>query len=337
MKPSVDVIIPCFNYGRMLEACVTSVLSQAGVEVRAIVMDDASTDETSEVGRRLWARDSRVVYRRHELNLGHIATYNEALDKVIADYCLILSADDMLTPGALERVTAVMEAHPNVGLAYGRDIPFRGDPPEFEPRPSTRPPRVIGYIEFLREACRLGHTGIQSPTAVVRTSLHRRIGMYLPELPHSGDTEIWLRMAAEADVAEIDADQAFRRLHSANMSLGYSPLSRLLEQVRAFDTHFDAHAGSRPEIRPLRQAVYHTIGEGAFWSATRAFDRGASEECDEFLAFAERLAPELTNGTAWRRFKLKRMVGPSVWRGLAPIASIAKGILHPGATKGAAR
>jgi hypothetical protein len=98
----------------------------------------------------------------------------------------------------------------------------------------------MGYEEFLERSGRQGHTGIQAPTAVVRTTLHHAIGGYLPELPHSGDTEIWLRMAAHAAVAELAADQAYRRLHDRNMSLTYSPLDRLREQKRAFDIHFAA-------------------------------------------------------------------------------------------------
>src|SRR5215472_24892 len=125
----VDVIVPCYNYGDLLEACVTSVLSQQEVEVRVLIMDDASTDTTPEVGRCLAAREPRVEYRRHDVNHGHIATYNEALDNVTGDYCMILSADDMLTPGALMRATHLMDAHPEVGLTYGRDITFRHTPP----------------------------------------------------------------------------------------------------------------------------------------------------------------------------------------------------------------
>src|SRR5688500_9202830 len=129
MTPTVDVIVPCYNYGSMLAACVQSVLAQESVEVRVIVMDDASRDETEAVGRPL-AADPRVVFRRHALNQGHIATYNEALKMVVADYCMVLSADDLLTAGALARATRLMQSNPQVGLVYGRDIPFRGAPPQ---------------------------------------------------------------------------------------------------------------------------------------------------------------------------------------------------------------
>ena len=53
--PSVDVIVPCYNYGRFLRECVESVLDQDGVDVRVLIIDDASADDTPDVGRALAA------------------------------------------------------------------------------------------------------------------------------------------------------------------------------------------------------------------------------------------------------------------------------------------
>ena len=318
---TVDVIIPCFNYGSMLDACVQSVLSQQGVSVRVMIIDDASTDDTEAVGRRLADADVRVEYIRHHVNRGHIASYNEMLARVTGDYCVILSADDLLTPRSLARATRILDAHPDAGLAYGRDIPFREAPPDT----ATPFPRVCGHVlldyrEFLERSCRLGHTGIQAPAAIVRSSVHRTVGGYLPELPHSGDTEIWLRLAAHAPVVELHADQAFRRLHSHNMSLSYSPLSRLREQRRAFEIHFDEFRTRRPEIGAAAPMVARTIAESAFWSAARAFDAGDDAICREFLAFAVETDPGIESIAAWRRLQWKQRVGRAALRWLAPLA-----------------
>ena len=116
----VDVFVPCYNYGRFLGECVESILSQAGVDVRVLILDDSSSDDSPEVGRALAVANPRVEYRRHAVNRGHIATYNEGIDWVGGDFCLLLSADDVLTPGSLARATSVMEQHPEVVLCYGR-------------------------------------------------------------------------------------------------------------------------------------------------------------------------------------------------------------------------
>jgi glycosyltransferase involved in cell wall biosynthesis len=327
MKPRVDVIVPCYNYGDVLEACVNSVLTQHDVDVRVLVMDDASTDTTEEVGSRL-AADPRVEYRRHAVNRGHIATYNEALALVTGDFCMVLSADDLLTPGALRRATRVMVAHPAVGFTFGPDITFRHAPPVASaPAAEFCTHRIMGYAEFLERSCRLGHTPIQAPTVVVRTSLHRQIGDYLPELPHTADTEIWLRMAAQSAVCELHAPQAFRRLHTKNMSLDFSPVRRLDEQKKAFDVHFDQFRSTHREIAQLEPIVTRTIADRAFWSAAVAFEGGDVATCDAFLAFAATLCPDIASSVAWRRMRVKQWLGPSVWRRLAPAMSRVQALL----------
>src|SRR5262249_50316333 len=132
----VDVIIPCYKYGHYLQACVESVLSQQGVVVRVLILDDCSPDNTPEVAGNLALRDGRVEYRRHTVNHGHIATYNEGLlEWASGDYVLLLSADDLLTPGALERAVRLFDSHPEVGLVYGRQIVFQTE--EVPPAPSV--------------------------------------------------------------------------------------------------------------------------------------------------------------------------------------------------------
>jgi glycosyltransferase involved in cell wall biosynthesis len=320
---SVDVIVPCYNYGSMLEGCVQSILSQQGVAVRVFIVDDASSDQTPEVGRRLAHSDLRVQYWRHCVNQGHIHSYNEALARVTSAYCVILSADDMLTPGSLLRATRVMDANPDVGLAYGRDIPFRDAPPVIAtPFPHLCAHTILDYPAFLDRACRLGHTGIQAPSAIVRSTLHKAIGGYLPELPHSGDTEIWLRMAAAAKVAELQADQSFRRLHARSMSLTYSPLARLREQRRAFEIHFAGVRAERPEAAQAAPIVAKTIAESALWSAVRAFDAEHDDDCDAFLAFASETDAAITAHPGWRRLRWKRRAGRAALRWLTPLARL---------------
>src|SRR4029079_749341 len=100
----VDVVIPCYNYGRYLRGCVESVLAQPGTDLRVLIVDDASQDHTPEVAAELVARDRRVGYRRHATNQGHIATYNESLlGWADGDYSLPLSGDDLCLPRALAR------------------------------------------------------------------------------------------------------------------------------------------------------------------------------------------------------------------------------------------
>jgi hypothetical protein len=307
---AVDAIVPCHNYGHLLADAVKSVLAQEDVAVRVLILDDASTDETPAVAAAL-ARDPRVESRRHTVNHGHIRTYNEGLEWVQGDYVLLLSADDVLTPGSLARAIRVMQAHPDVVLTYGRDIAFSApQPPWHAARMQPESYRIYSYRELLDTACRLGHTPIQAPTVLVKTDAHRAAGDYLPDLPHSGDTEIWLRIVSHGRVAALDAVQAFRRLHATNMSHTYSPRQRLEEQLRAFETHLAESPLAPVERERCMRLVRQTTAEAAFWSAARLFDGGHRAECAASLAFAVSCDPSIAETTAWSRLQWKRRLGP---------------------------
>lgn len=215
----VTAVIPCYNYGRYLADAVSSVLTQEGVLARVIIVDDCSTDDSMDVVRRLAQSDSRISYIAHAVNEGHIKTYNDGLAAVETDYVLLLSADDLLAPGALGRATALMDRHTTVGMVYGAPIEFPDIPPTTD-RVGMAPETwtVWGGHEWARISCFRGRCFILSPEVVMRTDVVRQIGGYNSELPKSGDLEYWLRTAARWDVGRVNGRvQAYYRQHGANM------------------------------------------------------------------------------------------------------------------------
>lgn len=234
----VDVVIPCYKYGRFLEPCVRSVLDQSLTDLRVLIIDDASPDDTLAIANRLAECDARVSVVSHARNIGHIATYNEGIDWASSDYFLLLSADDMLAPGALERAAAIMDREEDIVFTYGRSIDWNDSQPlpPFELQDTFRWTRQ----DLVREMCRLGVNLVSTPTAIGRTSIQKRIGYYDAALPHSGDMEMWLRYGACGAVARIDAVQAVYRLHASNMSSHYYDIDwiDLPHRKETFDSFF---------------------------------------------------------------------------------------------------
>src|SRR5690606_24839982 len=86
---------------------------------------------------------------------------------------------------------------------------------------------------------------VATPTAVVRSALLKMVGGYLPEFPHAGDMEMWLRLAAHAGVGFVATPQAVYRMHGDNMSRAYQlqkKLPDLLQRIAVTD-HFIASCG----------------------------------------------------------------------------------------------
>lgn len=313
---SVDVFVPCYNYGRFLRDAVNSVLSQHGVDVRVLILDDCSQDDSEQIGRELAAEDSRIEYRRHTANVGHIATYNEGIDWLAGDYCLMLSADDVLTPGALARAAAVMGAHPEVGLTHGAVVCTMH--PEHDADVVIVTPQVTIQTGagFIQTRCEIAQGHVETPTAIARTSIQKLIGYYRPELPHSGDLEMWLRFAAHGSVAYIHAHQAFYRMHGENMSLKYQWVRDLIEVDAAFQWFFKHNEERIANTDRLRDMTNHAIAELAFEGAYHAFLAGDSALVSDYTWLAQRLDPQSRLTRRWLQLRCKRLVGSRLWNGL---------------------
>ncbi|KOU21289.1 glycosyl transferase family 2 [Streptomyces sp. WM6372] len=306
--------------------CVKSVLDeQPGVDVRVLIIDDASPDDSADVARALAAADPRIEVRVHERNQGHIATYNEGLlEWADGDYVALLSADDRLVPGALVRAAALLDAHPEAGFAYGRPLRFRHGGPL--PAARTRSTGSVVYPGrwWLERRFREGTGCITSPEVVVRTSLQRKVGGYDPQLPHAGDIEMWMRLAAHADVGYVrGADQAFYRVHGNNMSTTDfgGQLDDLRQRLVAFDSVLDKCAGLLPEAGRLSALARTRLARYALRRAYRAYDRGRTGvvPVEELEAFAAECLPQYTGLPEYRALRRRRRIGARAMPYLQPL------------------
>jgi Glycosyl transferase family 2 len=318
--PSVSVIIPCYNYGRYLTQCVNSVLDQQGVRVDVLIMDDASTDGSDQVVRRLGAQDTRVRTICHTVNQGHIATYNEAIAQVSGDYIVLLSADDLLTPGCLARATSLMEEYPSVGLTYGFPVDFTDS--DLPAARTTAKSWIIwpGH-DWIALRCKIGQNILRSPEAVIRTSVLREVGSYRTDLPHAADFELWMRVATVSDVGYVGgADQAYYRTHASNMHLStFDMLDDFSQRLACFDTVFSERSGLLKDPASMRDTAHRALARGALSQAIRdtahralagsalsrvmgAFSRGpiGDEPVGDYAAFALKAWPDARNSGEWR-------------------------------------
>jgi Glycosyl transferase family 2 len=320
----VDVVIPCYNYGRFLADCVAGALDdQPGTDVRVLIIDDASQDDSAEIAQKLAASDDRIEVRVHRVNRGHHATFNEGLlDWADGDYCVLISADDRLAPGALRRAVDLLDAHPEVGFVYGNVVEFRGGE---APRPARTEPRGQAIWPghwWLERRFREASACTFSPEVVVRTSVQHQVGGYNPDLYHTSDAEMWMRLAAYSDVAFIRADQAFYRRHDQNMSRELGNRLVQLRQMRAaFEGVLRQCGDVLPDAAELSAAVHRRLAKQALWSATRAYDRRRTDRVpvDGLVAFAFDCWPGAARLATYRSLQLRRLIGPSVMPYLQPL------------------
>jgi hypothetical protein len=317
----VDVVIPCYNYAHFLPQCVASVLNQDGVDVRVLVIDDCSSDDSEAVGLLLAERDSRVEFRRHSTNRGHIATYNEGLlEWASSEYSILLSADDALAPGALARAAHIMDLHPEVGMTCGMGQIIRDNDNCFAlSEASATEYCVVTGSDFLRRCFAVGNA-VCTPTVVVRTELQQRLGGYRAELPHSGDMEMWMRFAVHGSVGISRSVQAYYRWHGKNMSRHYySQLMSEHQEVLHACEQILARWGVRfPESDRWREMMLQRISKGCCWSASCAFDNGDIEGYKTCIDFAEQLYPGIRGTRVWLKTRAKGFIGQVLWQRMLP-------------------
>jgi glycosyltransferase involved in cell wall biosynthesis len=312
---SVSVVIPCYKYGHFLEEAVSSVLDdQPGVDVRVLIIDDASPDDSADMARKIAARDPRVEVAVHATNKGHIATYNEGLLQwADGDYCVMMSADDRLTPGALRRARDLLDDHPDVGFVYGHAVWVEDGASLPTARTRVRGWSVWSGQWWIGRIFRQGENPITSPEVVMRTSILKRVGGFDPRLPHAADMELWMRLAANSDVGFIrGVDQAYYRLHQENMRKAYGRLPDLHERRAVYEKVLDRYGDTLPDPKGLSDTVHRELAREALWDAGRAYGvRGAvPTHVAELTAFAAECWPEVSTHPLYRTLESRKRIGP---------------------------
>ena len=291
---SIDIAIPCYQYGRFLRDCVGSVLTQGVADIRVAIIDNASTDDSVAVARQLAREDARVEVIEHHTNLGPHASFNEGVDWARADYFMILCADDLLTPGSLQRAVSVMESCPDVSFAYGSDVHATEDgSTSWVDGDVTGAAWLLssGY-QFIEDRCRNPERYIAAGMVLVRTSAQKQAGHYRPQLPHTDDFEMLLRLACLGSVAYTPATQGIKRMHGSNRTNDYvaERTRDLVERLVALESFFANEGCNLAGAERLSRLSRRSISERAYWCGVKDLVRGRRSGVD-LLKLAFTLEP----------------------------------------------
>jgi glycosyltransferase involved in cell wall biosynthesis len=115
--PLVSVILPCYNAENYLAAAVNSVTHQTYKELEIIIIDDCSTDTSTEILHNLAKNDHRIKLFRNEVNQKLVATLNKGITLATGKYILRMDADDICYPDRVEKQVRFMEEHQDIGIS----------------------------------------------------------------------------------------------------------------------------------------------------------------------------------------------------------------------------
>lgn len=212
MSNLVSIIIPTYNYGHYLHDCLKSALSQTHQNIEVIVVDDGSTDDTSNVAE---LKDARVRYIFQE-NQGLSAARNTGLNASTGAYIQLLDSDDMLHPRAVEHKLTTLKSTTGCHWVVGQNYHFEKQPRFLLPR--FLRPRWGLHSLFLDE--KLFEFNIAPPHSFLFTrQFLDTVGRFDTKLKACEDYDYWLRgLAAGFYPIYCSKSLSYYRQHPNSMS-----------------------------------------------------------------------------------------------------------------------
>ena len=234
-RPLATIVIAAYNAEPFLGKAIASALAQDYVPLEVVVVDDGSTDGTSDVARSF--PDVRYVAQE---NKGPSAARNRGLEEASGEFVAFLDADDEALPAKMTLQVGYLLDHPDVGCTLGRqEVSFEGGgAPEWMGNDPV-------YGDF---------AGIPLMSLVARRSTLLELGGFDPALRVAEDRDLLVRMRERGIRIEVVPEVVLRRLfHGENLSFertGPHPILRSLKAKldRSRPAGEEAPPSSSPEV-----------------------------------------------------------------------------------------
>ncbi len=183
-KPAISVVIPCYNAKKFLSATLSALRAQSFTDWEAIVIDDGSTDNSSDIAWGLSQADKRISVS-WQTNWGVSFTRNRGAELAKADIVAFLDSDDVWHPNFLQEMFDFMEAKREraVGFARARFVTPEGTPTKAVSRSKLK---NLSTADFLA-----GNPTTTCSNLVVRRDAFLKSGGFKKGLNHAED-QLWL-------------------------------------------------------------------------------------------------------------------------------------------------
>ncbi|QGJ70496.1 Glycosyltransferase [Planctomycetales bacterium 10988] len=218
--PLVSIVIPAYNHAKYLLKAIESVTAQTYPSVEIIVINDGSTDSTAEILNHFNHPRVQII---HQANCGQAETLNRGWKLAKGEYLGYLSADDQLTPQAIETSVQVFKDNPEIILTY---CDFELISPHSKKLYKIPTPDYNYYKMITRLECYPG------PGVLFKKSCFLKLGGWDRSYVQIPDLEYWTRLGELGSFQRISQVLAYFRSHDGSMTAGVSTSVRAEEYAR---------------------------------------------------------------------------------------------------------
>jgi glycosyltransferase involved in cell wall biosynthesis len=210
--PTVSVVMPVLNFAAFVAETLESVLAQTYAPLEFIVIDNGSTDGTSEIIERYVDHGVQHIVRTDRQDM--YSAHNLAIRMAKGEMISFISGDDRWLPEKLAKQAALMAENPQFGYSITHAIHFID--PNYPPPP-----------ERVREAHLEMRKGPLLESTMARKILFEEYGGFVEDYLISGDVEWFARMDAKhVPMGVVEEVLVHKRLHSNNASTRNPALTR---------------------------------------------------------------------------------------------------------------
>jgi glycosyltransferase involved in cell wall biosynthesis len=233
-NPRITIVTPSYNQGQFLEETISSVLDQGYTDLEYMVLDGGSTDGSQAIIDRY---ANHLAYWRSRPDDGQAAALKEGFSRATGDILGWLNSDDLLAPGALDRVAQTWQEH-------GPDILIAGACEVFDEsgsRPAHTPSfqRAYGVPEAMPLASILDMPRhwfrgeyFYQPEVFFPRNVYEAVGGVDPSIYYTMDYDLWVRFAlAATPVVVVPEVLAKYREHSGQKTHDRSSLQRQMVET----------------------------------------------------------------------------------------------------------
>ena len=212
--PLVSILTPVYNGQQYLAECIESVLAQTYTNWEYVIVNNCSTDRTLSIAMGYAATEPRIRIHNNPKFLGLIENHNNALNQMSPEsaYCKMLHADDLLLPECVERMVAMAQDHPSLGVVGAYYI--GGD---FLANTIPYPQGVISG-QALGRLCLLSEKAeniLGGPTAtLIRADLIRSRAVFYNERNLGADREAMYDVLRTCDFGFVHQILTYYRYHA---------------------------------------------------------------------------------------------------------------------------
>ena len=186
---SISVIIPTHNRAHLLPRALDSVLNQTKRAEEIVIVDDGSTDDTSDLIQSNYPE----VITLHQSNRGVSAARNRGIREASGEWLAFLDSDDEWLADKLERQMAALGEHPETKVCHTDEIWIRCGR---RVNPMKKHAKHGGWIfrKCLALCC------ISPSSVLIHRSVFSDVGQFDESLPACEDYDLWLRVTARYPV-----------------------------------------------------------------------------------------------------------------------------------------